>query len=85
MNGGEPLQPGTGVGDMVSFYLEFASNFGEAVDETVDGVECQPLRRRVPRRTVSQRARPSGGSSLAEIPEGTTLPDAPISHLACEG
>ena len=31
---------GTDAGAMVSFYLEFASNFGEAVDETLDGVDC---------------------------------------------
>ena len=70
---------GTDAGAMVSFYLEFASNFGEAVDETVDGVECSRYDGVFPGAQLTEALALSGGSSLAEIPEGTTLPDAPIS------
>ena len=79
MNGANRYNLGTGVGDMVSFYLEFASNFGEAVDETVDGVECSRYDGVFPGAQLTEALALSGGSSLAEIPEGTTLPDAPIS------
>lgn len=79
MNGANRYSLGTGVGDMVSFYLEFASNFGEAVDETLDGVDCVRYDGVFPGAQLTEALAMSGGSGFAEVPEGTTLPDAPIS------
>ena len=66
-------------GDMISFYLEFASNFGDAVEETVDGVECRRYDGSFPGAQLSGALSLSGGSSFAQLPDGETLPDAPIS------
>lgn len=70
---------GTDAGAMVSFYLEFASNFGEAVDETLDGVDCVRYDGVFPGEQLTEALAMSGGSGFAEVPEGAALPDAPIS------
>lgn len=79
MNGENRYNLGTDAGAMVSFYLEFASNFGEAVDETLDGVDCVRYDGVFPGAQLTEALAMSGGSGFAEVPEGTSLPDAPIS------
>lgn len=59
---------GTDAGAMVSFYLEFASNFSEAVDETLDGVDCAAMTGCSPARS-SRRRWP--------CPEAPALPRCP--------
>ena len=79
MNGANRYNLGTGVGDMVSFYLEFASNFGEAVDETVDGVECSRYDGVFPGAQLTEALALSGGSTWPRSRKAPRCPDAPIS------
>ena len=69
----------SGAGDMVGFYLEFASSFGEAVDEAAGGTDCRRYDGSFPGDKLTEALSLSGGSDFANIPEGTVLPDAPIS------
>lgn len=80
----EELQSGdmsvnTDAGAMVDFYLEFASNFGEAVEETVNGVECLRYDGAFPGEKLTEALALSGGSEFAGTAEGAELPDAPLS------
>lgn len=67
------------VSGMVGFYLEFASKFGDGVDETLDGVDCVRYDGAFPGDKLTEAMSMSGGASFATVPEDTTLPDAPIS------
>lgn len=79
----EELESSQGIssdaGSMVDFYLEVAKNFGEAVEETVDGVECRRYDGVFPGESLTEAMSMSGGSAYADVPEGVTLGDAPIS------
>ena len=65
MNGENRYNLGTDAGAMVSFYLEFASNFGEAVDETLDGVDCVRYDGVFPGEQLTEALAMSGGSGFA--------------------
>lgn len=67
------------VSGTIGFYLEFASKFGDGVDETLDGVDCVRYDGAFPGDKLTEAMNMSGGAHFDTVPEGTTLPDAPIS------
>lgn len=64
---------------LVNFYLEFASNFSDAVDESINGLDCSRYDGSFPGDRLMEAMSMAGGSSMVEGAEGETLPDAPIS------
>ena len=66
-------------GALVNFYLEFATNFSDAVDESINGLDCSRYDGTFPGSQLMEAMSMSGGSSMLEGVDVETLPDAPIS------
>lgn len=80
----QSVDDGVGVngdlGGMLDMYLELSSGFGEAVYETLDGVDCVRYDGTFPGANLTEALSYSGGAVFAGgIHEGTELPAAPIS------
>ena len=74
------------ISSMLEFYVEFAGGFSKPVAETCSGVECLRYDGVLPGDKLSEALSMSGGSALAELTDGTVMPDAPVSRwFAREG
>ncbi len=71
--------------DIIRFYLESATSFGDPVEETVDGVTCRRYDGFFPGARLTEVLTQAGGGSFAQVPDGTNLPNAPISVWLAKG